>query len=61
MAAKIRRIVRDDNEMSNTDLDDVVTPGAGITLPCLIRLNWVHMVIIEVSEETGTINRDAIG
>jgi len=61
MAAKIRRIVRDDNEMSNTDLDDVVTPWAGIILSCLIRLNGVHMVIIEVSEETGTINRGAIG
>ncbi|GMQ94192.1 MAG: hypothetical protein BMS9Abin12_1676 [Acidimicrobiia bacterium] len=61
MATKIRGIFRDDDEMSYADFDDAVTPGTGITLVCLIRLNGVHMVVIEVPEHASAIDREAVG
>jgi hypothetical protein len=55
MASQIRCVLWHDNEMSDADLDDTVTPGARIGLTCLIRLNGMHDRVIECIEETRCI------
>ncbi len=52
VSSEIWCIFGDDDEMTNTDLDDRLTARACIGLACLIRLNGMHRVIIERAVES---------
>jgi hypothetical protein len=45
---KVRCVVRDDNNVSNTDVDETLTPGAHIHLARLIWLDGVNQLGIRV-------------
>jgi hypothetical protein len=53
MAPQVRCVLWHDNEMADANVDDTVTPGAGVRLACLIRLNGMYDRVIESAEEAG--------
>ncbi len=53
MAPQIGCVLWHDDKMADANLDDTVTPGARVSLACLIRLNGMHDRVIESVEESG--------
>ena len=52
VASKIRCVLRYDNEMANSHLDETVTSGARVRLAGLIRLNRMYDEVLECAEGT---------
>lgn len=58
MASQIRGILRYHDQVPNSGIDQRFTPGADIGLACLVRLDRVDDLIIELSELIGAFDRD---
>jgi hypothetical protein len=61
MTPQIRGIIGDNNKMSDTYLDEVLTTGAHIALACLVRLDRMHHVPIEAIQRSRRILAVTIG
>jgi hypothetical protein len=58
---EIWRVLRYNDKMPDTNLDDTVTTGTHVRLACLIRLDGVHGVVVELVQKTSKVARGVLG
>jgi hypothetical protein len=57
MSAKVRRFVRNDNDVADATLDDRLTTRADVFLARLIRLDGLYDLVCEVPEDVSHVRR----
>lgn len=55
--AQIGSLVWDNNDVTNTSLDDGFTAGTGVLLARLVRLDWLHHLVGELAEKINHVGR----
>ncbi len=55
VAPEIGSGLRNDDQVANTDPDEALTTGTHVALACLVRLDRMHKMVFELTQESRRI------